>query len=211
MTEEFDDCPPGASLIESMRAHGYNMATAVADLIDNSIAAGAKNIILKFGHDKSGSSIMILDDGRGMTEEELKAAMTLASISPLDKRDARDLGRFGLGLKTASFSMGRRLTVMTKKEAGKEFIRRWDLDYLREHAHQGWRLLRTPSEKSVHWLDSAGFEKYRAGTLVLVDELDRVFGSAKGRAEKNHMQTAEKVKSAIVTVFITLLGEEVFK
>ena len=93
---EFDDVAPDASaMIESMRAHGYTLATAIADLIDNSIAARSRNVWLQFTWDGPKSWISIIDDGDGMSEEELVGAMRLGSRSPLEVRESNDLGRFG--------------------------------------------------------------------------------------------------------------------
>ena len=105
-------------MIESLRAFGYTLETALADLIDNSIAAGAKNVWLDTEWDGHQSRITLLDDGRGMTEEQLLEAMRPGSQSPLEDRAAQDLGRFGLGLKTASLSQCRCLTVASKKAKG---------------------------------------------------------------------------------------------
>src|SRR5438045_1243372 len=90
--------PKPAALIESLRAIGYNLPTAIADIIDNSISADAKNVEVTFHWDGANSWIRILDDGRGMTEAELFEAMRPGSQNPLQKRSAHDLGRFGLGL-----------------------------------------------------------------------------------------------------------------
>src|SRR5689334_12694908 len=103
--EEYDIAEPhAAAMIESLRAFGYNIQTAIADLIDNSISAGAKNVWLTFFWDGSESYVSIRDDGKGMTETQLINAMRPGSRSPLEEREPDDLGRFGLGLKTASFS-----------------------------------------------------------------------------------------------------------
>lgn len=113
--QEYDIAEPEAGpLIESLRAFGYNLPTAIADLVDNSIYATARNIWVDFIWDGSGSRILMRDDGRGMKEDELLQAMKIGSTSPLAARDKSDLGRFGLGLKTASFSQCRRLTVLSK-------------------------------------------------------------------------------------------------
>src|SRR5262249_11768465 len=118
-SEDFDIVVPDApAMIESLRAFGYNPQTAIADLLDNSISAEAANIWLQFFWDGPESFISILDDGVGMTEEDLREAMRPGSRSPLETRDPRDLGRFGLGLKTASFSQCRRLTVCSKTAGG---------------------------------------------------------------------------------------------
>ncbi len=106
--------PPKASaMIEALRGLGYNTATALADIIDNSIAANAENIWITFDWSGEKSKITILDDGVGMSKAELDIAMRLGEKNPLSNRAENDLGRFGLGLKTASFSQCRRLTVAT--------------------------------------------------------------------------------------------------
>jgi hypothetical protein len=136
--------PRASAMIESLRAFGYNVQTAISDLMDNSISAGAGNVWLSFCWDGANSHISIQDDGHGMTEAQLISAMRPGSQSPLDEREANDLGRFGLGLKTASFSQCRRLTVASRSKDHVIAIRRWDLDYVNQVDE--WRLLRTPAE-----------------------------------------------------------------
>src|SRR5205814_1177634 len=85
------------------------------------------------------SFILILDDGCGMSEEELRNAMRPGSRNPLEEREPKDLGRFGLGLKTASFSQCRNLCVASKPGKGSLSIRTWDLDALANSSE--WRLL----------------------------------------------------------------------
>jgi len=110
-----DDLKPDpASLIESMRDIGYSMETAVADLIDNSITAESSNIDIRFSWNDGDPWLAIIDDGCGMDSDELTNAMRLGSRNPLEERDKKDLGRYGLGLKTASFSQCRKLTVISK-------------------------------------------------------------------------------------------------
>ncbi len=93
--------PKAALLIESMRDIGYSLETAFADVIDNAITAKASGIEILTEFDALGHRIGILDDGEGMTEDELLAAMRPGSRNPRDDRNPLDLGRFGLGLKTA--------------------------------------------------------------------------------------------------------------
>src|SRR4051812_44338003 len=93
--------PSASMLIESMRDIGYTLETALADVIDNAISADATRIDI-FA-DSESSRIGILDNGKGMSPDELLAAMKPGSRNPLEPRDRHDLGRFGLGLKTASF------------------------------------------------------------------------------------------------------------
>lgn len=89
--------PLAGALVESLRALGYSPETAVADLIDNSISAGARTIDVNFFWNGAASQVSVRDDGAGMSETELVAAMRPGSASPLEQRGARDLGRFGLG------------------------------------------------------------------------------------------------------------------
>ena len=106
--------PRPAALIESLRAVGYNLPTAVADIIDNSLTAGSRKVDIQFCWAGTGSRISIIDDGCGMSEGALLEAMRPGSRSPVEERSSEDLGRFGLGLKTASFSQCRSLTVISK-------------------------------------------------------------------------------------------------
>ena len=110
--------PEPESLLQSARSFGYTIETALADLIDNSITAGASRINITFGIEHYNSFVRIEDDGKGMNEKELLNALKMGSINPLNIRKETDLGRFGLGLKTASFSQCRRLTVKTRNSSG---------------------------------------------------------------------------------------------
>ncbi|MBU1377072.1 MAG: ATP-binding protein [Alphaproteobacteria bacterium] len=159
-------------MIESLRGVGYSVETAVADLVDNSIAASARTIRLDFHFDGPDSWMTLLDDGRGMGPEELRSAMTVGGRSPLETRSSGDLGRFGMGLKTASFSQCRCLTVATLPESGALSVRRWDLDYIARPDVNEWRLLTGPSAGSEARL--AGLASSVSGTLVLWERLDRI-------------------------------------
>ena len=108
--------PDAGAMIETLRAYGYHLETSIADIIDNSIYAEAHNVWVECSWDGEESTISIKDDGHGMSEEALKNAMRPGSKNPLQDSDAKDLGRFGLGLKTASFSQCRKLIVGSKSE-----------------------------------------------------------------------------------------------
>ena len=192
--------PRASAMIESLRAFGYNLQTAIADLIDNSISAGARNIWLSFCWDGANSHVSIRDDGHGMTESQLISAMRLGSQNPLEEREPHDLGRFGLGLKTASFSQCRRLTVASRSENHEVAIRRWDLDYVNQVDE--WRLLRSPAEGSVQKLSD--LTNMPHGTIVLWECLDRVVGEAKvddQKAQDDFLETVEVVENHLAMVF----------
>ena len=108
--------PYASAMIESFRSVGYTLGTSIADIIDNSISAGAKNIYLDAKWMGDDSYLYIKDDGKGMNGFELIEAMRAGSKNPLAERSAEDLGRFGLGLKTATFSQCRQLTVLSKSK-----------------------------------------------------------------------------------------------
>ena len=129
MTQE--SIPHPSALIESMRSIGYRPHTALADLVDNSVTAKASLVQIELSpSDSQGTGwIRIDDNGDGMDPKELLEAMRWGGTGPLVRRKSNDLGRFGLGLKTASFSMGRRLTVVSTKN-GVTTALRWDLDHI---------------------------------------------------------------------------------
>ena len=167
--------PRADSLMESLRGTGYSLPAAISDLIDNSITAGAANIWLQFHWSGANSRVSILDDGRGMTETELVDAMRIGSRSPREERDADDLGRFGLGLKTASISQARSLTVASRTAQSRTpSIGQWDLDHLA--AVGEWQLLRPSAE--VLGEGAATLGELPHGTLVVWEKLDRLVGDA---------------------------------
>ena len=129
---QIDLSPPASSLIESIRSIGYSFPFAIADLIDNSISKDAKKIqiVIQSGV-ASKVSVSVVDNGLGMSPQELRLAMSLGGKGPSEERDAKDMGRFGLGLKTASFSQARILTVISRKSNQSEWYGiRWDLDFV---------------------------------------------------------------------------------
>ena len=166
--------PDPVSLIESMRSVGYSVEAAVADIVDNSLSANARCVRVQY--DASGNPfVAILDDGCGMAPDELTNAMRHGSTNPTDQRGVQDLGRFGLGLKTASLSQSRKLTVVSKKN-GVISARRWDLDVVRD---TGQWLVVVPDA-----LELSALPMYKllssqpSGTLVVWEDLDRLTANA---------------------------------
>lgn len=189
--------PPKASaMIESLRGLGYTTATAIADIIDNSIAASASKVDISFIWLGTGSIISILDNGNGMTEGELDTGMRLGEINPLDNRKTSDLGRFGLGLKTASFSQCRRLTVASKKN-GEMNCLRWDLDFIASSHDDGWYLLEGAHEESEKLLSP--LNDYEAGSLVLWEVMDRII--TPGFGEQDFLNLIDKVEQHLAMIF----------
>jgi len=179
MKEKHIDLSPSASaLMESLRDIGYSIEAAVADVLDNSITARATMIDIRFSWNNGTPWLAIVDDGCGMTNEELVSAMRFGSMSPLATRSVNDLGRFGLGLKTASFSQCRSLTVLSKKN-GEQSCCQWDLDTILESKSQKW-MLRVLSSKEIKQqaildeLASTHLSSKDSGTIVLWDRIDRI-------------------------------------
>ena len=169
---------PGA-LVESLRSFGYSPETAIADLLDNSMSAKAKRMDLKFVWDGYESHVAVIDDGAGMTEVVLQEAMRPGSMSPLQARAQSDLGRFGLGLKTASFSQARELTVITRSGRGLVNVRRWDLDLI--GATGQWRLLKTPAPAAERYVQHVSDN---GGTVVVWTKCDRLLGDVDKSPQK---------------------------
>lgn len=169
--------PPSASnLLESMRDIGYSLETALADLIDNSISANAQEVNIYCITNTESPYVTIIDNGWGMNEEDLITAMQHGGVPTQRKRDQKDLGRFGLGLKTASFSQCRSLTVISKKENSPITGLCWDLDFVAEQ--NDW-VMRKLTEKEIQKIPHLShIEKH--GTIVLWEKLDRLLEGEEG-------------------------------
>lgn len=200
--------PKAIALIESLRGMGYSPATAIADVIDNSITAGAENIDVDFKWDGDKSAITILDDGIGMSDAELDTAMRLGEKNPLSERQKDDLGRFGLGLKTASFSQCRLLTVASRKNDAISCLR-WDLDLLSDEQHGGWVMYEGVSEGDEHLLEPLR-EVSGSGTLVVWQKLDRILGEdVREKAFLDLIDDVERHLSMIFHRFLSGLARKV--
>lgn len=163
--------PNPKSTVNSYRSFGYNLSTAIADIIDNSISADAAEIDIEYNWNGQNSFILISDNGKGMNKEELVIAMTPGSKNPEDERNENDLGRFGMGLKVASFSQCKRLTCLSKTLNQEIQKRCWDIDYI--NAENEWQLLDYVSDDS--FLNK--INGFNSGTIVLWEKLDRIIGN----------------------------------
>jgi hypothetical protein len=196
--------PQAAALAESLRAFGYDTATALADLADNSLFHNSRKIQIQFHWAGEHSAVATADDGDGMDEPTLVNAMRVGSKNPRENRDPRDLGRFGLGLKTASLSQCRRMTVFTRRRRGCQIIRCWDLDYIAEKGE--WRLLRTPTPLAAKLAGQLSHCKH--GTVVIWEKLDRLTAgmvTENDSDEDAFLQKAELVRDHFATVFHRLM------
>lgn len=187
--------PSATPVIQSLRNIGYTAQTAIADIVDNGIDAGAGSIHITF--DYNNGFIAIQDDGVGMSDEELQIAMTIGSKDPREARKQKELGRFGMGLKTASFSLGHRLSVLTKKD-GVISERCWDLDYVSEHNE--WHLFREIPDDIKEKIDLIDSEN---GTIVFIDKLDRFcgYGTAKPILSSSFYAKIARIRKYLEMVF----------
>ena len=166
----FDEIPPSTTLVESIRNFGYDLNTAISDLVDNSISAGASTIQIRLEWNNGDPFVAITDDGHGMTNDQLSKNIIIGSKNPAEERDQSDLGRFGLGLKTASFSMCRQLNVFSKTQNSELAFRAWDLDVIA--TKNKWLV----SRQCPSWIDQLPAEMIpnETGTLVLWNKCDRL-------------------------------------
>jgi hypothetical protein len=189
--------PEASSMIEAFRAIGYSIQTAVADIIDNSISAGAKNIWVDFEWKGAETWLSIKDDGTGMDSKELIQAMRPGSRNPNEVRSNKDLGRFGLGLKTASFSQCRKLSFISKKAENIAVFWTWDLDFVNQTGK--WDLIDFIPEQFRNGLDTL-----ESGSIVIWNDMDR---SVKNLREEDNsslakfLQIMEQVKKHLAMVF----------
>ena len=197
------EIPPKPSpLIESIRAIGYSLSTALADLVDNCIAARAETIQILTSLEAPDLKIGILDDGVGMTDGELLEAMRLGSRSPLEERAESDLGRFGLGLKTASFSQCRMLTVVTRTN-GTIASARWNLDHIAESGR--WQVQVPDDLTSIPWTEHLG----SSGTLVVWEQLGhRTDNGDSSRNMADFVRQMDETRSHLELVFHRYLSGE---
>lgn len=170
--------PPSASaLVGSLRGVGYSLETALADLVDNSIAANATDIEIDWDWNDGAPLAVIVDDGTGMSETQLVEAMRFGGMGPEQRREQHDLGRFGLGLKTASLSQARRMIVASRK-SGVVSAFGWDVDYMQAHG-DNWTLLEmsdTLPDRVAMALDARD-----TGTVVCWQNID--FGRLQDRPD----------------------------
>lgn len=194
---------------------GYSPHTAIADLVDNCITAKARNVYIELSPSASdiGGWIRIEDDGHGMDANELVNAMRWGGAGPLASRNPKDLGRFGLGMKTASVSLGRRLTVVSRKDRQINAVR-WDLDHIYDCGC--WELLEGIDPEDEAFLEGTQFggaKESKSGTIVLVTKIDRlrIDGHSDLQRQVNRTALYSKIKDHLGLVFHRFLERKVLK
>ncbi|WEJ20020.1 ATP-binding protein [Pseudomonas sp. SD17-1] len=188
-------------MLESLRGLGYSLSTALADLVDNSIAANSREVAVQLEWAGSESWVRIVDDGDGMDDFALEAAMRLGARDPRAERAVTDLGRFGLGLKTASFSQARRLTVASRKNGGPLVCLRWDLDLIGQASGAEWPIFEGPAPGSERMF--APLELIEHGTVVLWEKLDRIVTD--GFDATDMIEIADRIDAHLAMTFHRLI------
>jgi signal transduction histidine kinase len=160
-TFEENDIPDPELLIKSIAEQGYTLQTSLADLIDNSITADASQIEILIDTDNEPFMLFLADNGNGMSREMLAKNMKFPSASPEHARVAEDLGRFGLGMKTASFAQTRVLTVLSREKGSETFYgKTWDVEYL---------------QREKQWKTIDNSQNEIRGLLAVYNDLSRGF------------------------------------
>jgi len=163
--------PPQASaLTASLRSMGYTLETALADIIDNSITAKATQVDIYCTFASGEPLLCVIDNGDGMSKAEIIDALVIGGSDPRDTRSETDLGRFGLGLKTATFSQCRNLTVVSRSQ-GEIAAASWDLDLIEKRRDWIVSILDECEIQALDFVDQIPV----SGTLVLWRKLDRLF------------------------------------
>lgn len=190
--------PQAASMIETFRAIGYTIETAVADIVDNSIAAGAHNVWIDYDYPEGEMWLSVRDDGHGMDNDTLINAMVPGSKDPALLREKEDLGRFGLGLKTASFSQAKVLTVASRMKGQELVYWTWDLDYVRQRNE--WELVKYLPPR----LEEDTLKGLEEGTVVIWSHIDRLNCKEiknNNQVLKHYNETMVRVQRHLAMVF----------
>lgn len=199
MAEKIQSIPEAKLLLTSLRSVGYNEETAIADIIDNCISAQAHKIKIQFDWGKK--RIVISDDGFGMNKMDLIENMRIGSSEPSKTRAKDDLGRFGMGMKTAAFSLGKKLTVVTKSDSVVSNAS-WDLDQIPEI---GWNLIIRDESEISEFSSQMG----EHGTFVIIESLDRVIDIDDEKKAKNKFyRIASKTEKHLALIFHRFIEED---
>ena len=199
--------PSAYNTISSNRSIGYSMPSAVADIIDNSISANAKKIDL-IAPSLTDPVLFIVDDGCGMDQDELDIAMTFGgAINCQEDRPKNDLGRFGMGLKTASLSQCTKLEVISKKDGS--FVGGcWDLAYIKKN--DTWNYIVIPEAECRSKVKDTFLlsDEIASGTAVIWSHFDRLRESATNKFDEFSNQMSKTCKKLSLIFHRYLAGEE---
>ena len=204
MAKDRENIPVAPTLMGSLRSMGYSFESAVADIIDNSISAHATYVKVLFPTDPlKPISIGILDDGEGMSNEKLFEAMRYGSMASEAERDEDDLGRFGMGMKAASLSQCRNLTVVSYCN-GKRSAYTWDYGYI--HKKQKW-IVQELTSQEIDKLPYIGqITGQTKGTLVIWSDFDVLSKSSDGQVYETLVDLKKSLDKVLALIFHRFLS-----
>ncbi len=197
--------PSASRLTYSLRDIGYEFVSAVADLVDNSISANATNVDVMIDFRGAESAVFIVDNGCGMTAAQLDEALRFGTRRTYEHND---LGRYGLGLKTASISQCRRLTVVSRHAPIRRRLNTRVLDLDHVERSDAWEVLDTASSRTAQF--AAWSLDDSPGTVVSWEGLDRVLPerNPEGGWAKRRLETlADRTSEYLAMVFHRLLAD----
>lgn len=199
MENHIESVPEAKLLLMSLRSVGYTEEAAIADILDNSISADSTEIKISFSWEDE--RIVIVDNGIGMSQDELISNMRIGSTSPDAVRPKNDLGRFGMGMKTAAFALGKRLTVITKAN-GQYSNASWDLDRIPDI---GWNLIIQDDGELKEFYSLL----QEQGTIIVIEKLDRLIDHRKKqKAKAKFYSVIQKTESHIGLIFHRFIEED---
>lgn len=209
LNTELISLPPVAGpFVQSLRSIGYSIESAVADVVDNSISAHATIIDIFTEWRNSDPLLAIMDDGHGMTSDQVKNAMQLGAVGPKDSRSDDDLGRFGMGLKTASFSQCKKVTLISRTaKCACWYGLRWDLDLVERE--NKWLVEVMDSSTCDELLNEIGFS-HSKGTAVIWNTFDKAIDPTAANGGRDYDRRITSVIDHLALTFHRFIrGDEV--
>lgn len=200
--------PNATAFLASVRNMGYSFNTAIADIIDNCLSAEADIINIQYRWNEGAPWIAVIDNGLGMNEDTLFEAMQFGSKNPNSQRGQHELGRFGLGLKTASLSQCTRLTVSSQQTTAKTKSLQWDFKRIIEGATSAWSVDELEAEDIsknpvLENLLREHLANFQTGTIVLWQCIDSILQGCNGKRkqEEKFNEVLAEASSYAQTIF----------
>ena len=199
MSKDRRHIPKASTLMGSLRSMGYSFESAVADIVDNSISAHAQSVRILFPTNPMDElALGIIDDGDGMDADVLFEAMRYGCLSAEEERSEEDLGRFGMGMKSASLSQCRCLTVVSFE--GKTLNGfTWDYNHILET--QDWMI----QELDKNEIDKLPYieklKEQEKGTLVIWQDFDVISNSSGGQVYSTLVELRSSLENTLALIF----------
>lgn len=205
MAKDRENIPVAPTLMGSLRSMGYSFESAIADIVDNSISAHATTVQIQFPTNPLDIiAVGIIDDGYGMSSEELFEAMRYGSMPSEMVRDEDDLGRFGMGMKAASLSQCRNLTVVSFKNGSRSAFT-WDYVYIQKK--QKWIVQELDGDEVDRLPYISKLNSQKKGTLVIWRDFDVLSKSSDGQVYESLNELRGSIEKSLSLVFHRFLSD----